>query len=124
MDPLRLLVVEDSRDLIQVWRTLFRMSTDYKVKYCLSGAAAKEIMESGFIPDVVLTDYYLGDTNGIDLIDWIKLKIPQVKFIMLTGNHEDEKISKCHQYGCFCLLHKPVKFQMIKRKIDDMRIER
>lgn len=114
---MRLLVVEDSEDLVQVWRTLFRIATNYKVKFCLSASAAKELVNSGFKPDVVLTDYYLGDSNGIDFISWSRQRI-DASYILITGSHEDERILKLQDEGAFVLLQKPVKFNLIKEVIE------
>ncbi|SMF00764.1 response regulator [Pseudobacteriovorax antillogorgiicola] len=118
MSSLKLLVVEDSHELVRIWRTLFRVSTDFKVKFCLSGSCAKETISAGYKPDVVLTDYYLGDTNGIALMEEIREARPSSKFIVITGNTEDERMLKMHRQGLFALLHKPVKFDLIKQNIE------
>lgn len=110
----KILFVEDSEDLLKVWLTLFSMNADFLVKGVGRGASALEMVEGGFCPDVLVTDYYLGDCNGVELISKLKPIAPKMKIIVITGNHEDEGLKKMASQGAISLLIKPVRFKQLK----------
>ena len=66
-----LMIVEDSEELVEVWKTLFRATTDYRIRCCHSGNAAREAIMEGYEPSLVVTDYYLGDSTGLELYDYM-----------------------------------------------------
>lgn len=118
VSSLKVMIIEDSEELVEVWRTLFRATTNYKLRCCLSGQAAREAIHGGFKPNLVITDYYLGDSTGVELFNELKVSLPDTKFVMVTGNHEDEEMLRLHQSGSFPLLLKPVKFDTLQKTIN------
>lgn len=113
----KILLVEDSEELLKVWVALFKTMPDYAVKAVSKGSTAIELFEDGFEPDILITDFYLGDCTGIDLIKRLKKYSPQLRSIVVTGNQEDETLKKWARESQIDLLIKPVKFKQLKEVI-------
>ena len=112
-----ILIIEDSKDLLDVWQALFKMTTSYEVVGCQSVAKARTVVASGFQPKVVLTDYYLGDGNGLDLIDEFKAVLPDAKFVMVTGKDLSSLKRPDLSDSDFCILQKPVNFTKLCERV-------
>ena len=85
---MKLILVEDNADLALTMRMLLELR-GYEVKCYLNGAEFLQHAASLEDEDVVITDYYLPDLNGIDLLRLAREKRPGVKAILLTGSRED-----------------------------------
>ena len=82
--PIRVLLVEDDPDLLDVIDTALRRETDINVVAKFSTGAA---FLDGFLKkeaDVVVMDIGLPDHSGIDLVAKAKPLKPQVQFLMCT----------------------------------------
>ena len=73
----------------------------------------------GYEPSLVVTDYYLGDSTGLELYDYMSKKLPATKFVMVTGNHEDEEMLRLQKDGQMSLLLKPVKFEVLRQAVSE-----
>ncbi|QKT03833.1 response regulator [Ectothiorhodospiraceae bacterium 2226] len=106
-----LLVVEDSDDLVAIWKILFR-EAGFKARYASTGRAAIALVEQGFRPDVVLTDYYLPDKTGLEVIEGIRAHA-DTQCLMITGNKDVAFAEAAKSHGVR-ILHKPAKFDEIE----------
>lgn len=112
-----LLVIEDSKDLIEAWAILFRASTDFNIRFCTSGQAALDVVSEGFNPDIILSDYYLGDTDGLNVVGKLRETSPHAKVIIVSGNNEQAAVLSSRKDGQFKFLAKPIKFDVLLRHI-------
>lgn len=64
-------------------------------------------------PDLVLMDISLPDLNGLEALQAIKARLPQIKVVMLTASEEDADILNAIKYGADGYLlksHSPEEF--------------
>lgn len=118
------LIVEDAPELLRIWSLLFKSFTNYVVRVSASVGGARSCIEEGFQPDVIVSDYFLGEGNGLDLIRFAKSRLPRVIPILVTGNDEDESVARSAQSGEFDLMVKPVKFPELHSVIISRLAER
>jgi CheY-like chemotaxis protein len=71
------------------------------------GAALAQLAKLGQSPDLIISDYHLGDgITGIAAIERVR-KTYQVPAILMTGDAAPERLREAHACG-HQLLHKPV----------------
>lgn len=113
------LLVEDDHSLARVWKTLFEM-LDYKISCYHTGLELLRQSHEVTAYDVLITDYYLPDINGVDLIRELREHAPQMPAIVLTGSHEEfirdavTKMPDCH------ILYKPLNMADIEQKLAEI----
>ncbi|WP_170006183.1 response regulator [Bacillus fonticola] len=61
--------------------------------------------------DLLLLDVYLPDELGVDLLQQIREKYPQVDIIMITAATDKKMVQKALQYGVLNYIIKPVKIE-------------
>lgn len=123
MEPVvqaKILLVEDAPELLTIWKTLFRSGARYQVRACQSGASALDAVRDGFHPDVLVTDFYLGDLTGLELIEEVRRISPRTKVIMATGNSDECALSVMEGIPAFRLFQKPVKFSELRTATEQL----
>ena len=113
-----LLVVEDSIELLTIWRSLFELTTSYVIKYCRTCAEAHSLINNGFRPELIITDYFLGDGNGLDILDQLTALDQEPHCLIVTGKSVDDKIFQNLDYQSCRFLQKPVKFEELKEAVE------
>ena len=63
--------------------------------------------------DVVITDYWLGWSDGLSVLQQVRERWPRVRVIMLTGNGGEEVVAGAFKYGLYQYLLKPYGFEDI-----------
>ena len=64
-------------------------------------------------PDVVLLDLELGDINGLELIDKVSSKIPDIKFIILTSHINEHVLNKAMKMGIYGYILKDINSEFL-----------
>ena len=82
----RILLIEDNQDVAETLQKFIERS-GMRTAWAPTGAMAIELKQS-FMPDVVLVDLGLPDTNGVDLIGWLARQ-HDCGIIVISG-HSDE----------------------------------
>jgi len=114
----KLLVVEDSEDLVNVWRILFSHA-GFSARFCTSGKAAVALVEEGYVPDVLITDYYLPDLTGLQVIHQVRDLSPHLRCLMVTGNSDDVFLRRLDAEGIEVIC-KPAKFDDLEARLSTM----
>jgi PAS domain S-box-containing protein len=57
--------------------------------------------------DVVITDYWLGWSDGLSILQRVRDRWPRTRVIMLTGNGGEEVVAGAFKYGLYQYLVKP-----------------
>lgn len=70
---------------------------------------------------VILTDIVMKDTNGLQLLDKVKVVKPQIKGIILSGYGEFEYAKEAVRLGVFYYLTKPVDFTELKKTFTEIK---
>lgn len=104
---LRLLIVEDDRDLLQINR--FSLEKEYDVATAENGLDGLEMLDL-FEPDFVLVDYNMPGMDGLEMVELMRRHphFHQTPALFLTGNEERQLPRKAHESGINLFLRKPI----------------
>ncbi len=109
----KILLIDDeapSREAL----VLLLKNADYDVRGAGSGKEAFELLtEDGC--DIVITDLFLPDIDGIDILKQVKSTSPAVEVILITGHASAETAVRAMKEGAFDYITKPL-------NIDEIRI--
>jgi two-component system response regulator YesN len=67
---------------------------------------------NGHAPDFVLTDLSMPGMDGLNLLDTIGERWPNIRGAIMTGNPQ-ERVARCEPH--FSVIHKPIQFGELKR---------
>ncbi len=101
----RILLVEDAALLAALTKEVLE-TEGFFVELAQDGSRALEILSSGFVPDLVLTDIRMPGMNGFELADEVARRSPEMKFIYVTGYADSSEQKKQELHGP--ILQKPV----------------
>ncbi len=107
---MRILVVDDSDDIIRSFR---KVLDSYTIVGAKSMRQAKEAFERFEDIYIAIIDVRLGEENGLDVLDHIKRKYPLTECIMISGYSTVDKAVKAIKKGAFDFLEKPISFQKL-----------
>ena len=127
-ETLKVLVVDDSRPMRSLINS-FLLGFGVKDTYEAADAneAFYEVKECN--PDIVITDWRMPPTDGIDLVRQIRMDLnspnPYLPIIMLTGFTELHRVKQAMDAGVTASLAKLISAQALYRRlctvIDDQR---
>lgn len=105
----RLLVVDDNEDMRQSMKRLLE-HLGYQVEIAANGARAIE-MQPRVAAQVLITDIFMPDTDGLETINQFKAAFPEVKIIAMSGGgaalREADYLSTASVAGADAVLRKP-----------------
>ena len=107
MNEPRILIVDDDPAICEMTYLMLK-SEGYRAKYALNATKAIEEV-SDFIPDLILVDWMMPQTDGIDLVRYLRdlQETAKIPIIMLTAkSSEDDKV-KALELGCDDYMTKP-----------------
>ena len=102
----RLLLVDDQQSILYFLRKTLA-NEGYDVMTADRGDVALEIVRQS-VPDVVLLDMKLPDTNGLDILRELRAQHPQVSVIMMTAFGDVQSSVEAMKLGAMDYLNKPV----------------
>ena len=106
-----LLVVDDSRtDRMIIQTRLRRAFPKAEILVADEPLRLKECLRRSNY-DVVITDYWLGWSDGLSVLQQVRERWPRARVIMLTGNGGEEVAASAFKYGLFHYLLKPDGFE-------------
>lgn len=117
-----ILVVEDDRVYARVVVN-WLVKNGLAARYVLSAAAAKEFIAAAEV-GVVLSDYYLQDGNGMELLEWLKAEGYRIPFLIMTGYGNIPGAVEAVKKGVTDYLPKPVQTEKVLELISGLLRER
>ncbi len=111
----RILVVDDDANLRESVRDNLELE-GYEVVEAGTGAEAMKSVVTGFF-DVILMDFNLPDSTGIDVIRQIRKVNTESEILMLTAHASLDTALKAIRESVYDFLVKPVDFEVLKRAI-------
>jgi CheY-like chemotaxis protein len=117
---MKVVLIEDNADLALTMRTLLELR-GYEVRCYLNGSEFLQQAGSLSDEDIVITDYYLPDLNGIDLLRRVRETHPGIKAILLTGSREDGIVRAARDIPACRLEFKPLDYESLDRGIREVR---
>ncbi len=119
-DALKVLVVEDNAELkIYIYNNLVGK---YEVRDASNGREALQVIESGWMPDMIVTDLMMPEMDGISLINHIRndFSTSHIPIVMITAKHEDDTHLKAMKYGADGYIAKPFTMELLLARIENM----
>ncbi|HXC59823.1 MAG TPA: response regulator [Steroidobacteraceae bacterium] len=117
MRPTKIVLVEDSLDLCQTWKELLSLD-GHEVKIYLDGRSLLQDPAAIHWCDVVITDYYLPDVNGVELVARIRGLRPQLPVILLSGMRDGSVIELVRKMPHAAYLPKPADVDELEATLD------
>ncbi|GAA0358245.1 hypothetical protein GCM10009092_23060 [Bowmanella denitrificans] len=107
-EPLRILVVDDVVDNIQLISDILRK--EYKVRAATSGETALKICSSDPLPDLILLDVMMPDMDGFEVCRRLKLNpfTQHIAIIFLTALDQTDDMLKGFELGAVDYITKPI----------------
>lgn len=113
-----ILVVEDDRIYARTTANwLIKKGMD--ARYVLSVDAAKEFL-STYKVDLVLSDFRLGDCNGVELLEWMKARGYRMPFLIMTGYGDIPGAVEAVKKGADNYLPKPIQTEKVLSVIREL----
>lgn len=114
-------IIEDNEDLGKCWAKMLSLRGYQHLVY-RNGEEALSDLENLKSCDIVFTDYYLPDINGIELGKRLREKI-DVPLVLLTGSREESLLDELDEIDNFTILHKPLRFKNLEERIKLLCVE-
>ncbi|MBZ9730635.1 response regulator [Salegentibacter sp. JZCK2] len=122
---MKVLIVDDERDVETLFRQKFRKeirSNDVELVFAFSGEEAMEILQQTDPPNVVyvFSDINMPGMTGLELLEKIKSRFPQIYVSMISAYSDNENYSKAKKSGAKEFFTKPIDFNSLKKEIKEM----
>lgn len=102
----KILVIDDDTDMCLLLKQ-FLSRNEYDVQTAHNGRTGLETLYA-FKPDLVMTDFRLGDVDGGELLVRIKEKFPKVPVIIITGYSDMRIATNMMRQGAYDYITKPL----------------
>ncbi|HID40312.1 MAG TPA: sigma-54-dependent Fis family transcriptional regulator [Calditrichaeota bacterium] len=112
----RIHVVDDEEEVRETLNNVLK-SLDYIPYTAASGAEALEILKKEPV-DVILSDLYMPEMDGIELLKRVKMQDSKVIFLMITAHPTIETAVEAIKKGAYDYLTKPFHIEEVRLKIN------
>ena len=122
---MKILVVDDEKDVEILFRQKFRKeikSRSLELVFAFSGQEALDILEKSKPPEVmyILSDINMPGMTGLELLDKVKARFPQIKISMISAYGDAENYNKAIDSGAKEFFTKPIDFNSLKAEINSL----
>lgn len=116
---MKILVLEDNKRLLNVIKSALEQES-YKVDCFYDGDDAFNALNNGY--SCFILDINVPNLDGISILEFIRLNHPNVPAIIISSNHDLEKIQKSYEIGCDDYLKKPFYILELVQKVKKLCI--
>lgn len=106
-----ILIVEDDRTYARTTANWLARN-GMEARYVLSAEAAKEFLGNNGV-GLVLSDFRLGDCNGVELLEWMRAHGYRMPFLVMTGYGDIPGAVEAVKKGADNYLPKPVQTEEV-----------
>lgn len=121
---MKILVVDDEKDVEMLFRQKFRreINNGLELVFAFSGQEALEILEKTTPPNVmyIFSDINMPGMTGLELLDQVKKRFPQIKVSMISAYGDKENYDKAIASGAKEFFTKPIDFNSLKKEIIEL----
>ncbi len=119
---MRILVVDDEKDVEVLFRQKFRKEVRNKsldLVFAFSGQEALDMLEKGDPPKVVyiFSDINMPGMTGLELLDKVKTRFPKIKVSMISAYGDKANYERAIESGAKEFFTKPIDFTSLKEEI-------
>jgi len=104
--PVKILIVDDNDLMRTLLRGILRSENCQVIGEAKNGTLALESIEKAK-PDIVFMDVMMPEMDGLEALQCIKGKYPEIIVIMITGNPSVENVQESIQGGATGFIIKP-----------------
>jgi len=126
----KILVVEDDVYMQSILKEF--LSATYEIEIRANGMDALAFMQSGNVPDLIISDLNTPKLSGLDLIEQVKVSdfFNSVPIIILSGDDSSEKRIRCLDSGADDFIVKPfnpaeleARIRVVLRRIGKLNLD-
>lgn len=115
-----LLLVDDEKEILDISSQLLE-KIGYTVFTAASGAQAIEILNlEGVEIDLVILDLVMPEMDGGMAFQRIRSIRPDVKVLLWSGYHSDQRVARLLESGCVGFIRKPINISLLSKKIAEV----
>ena len=112
---LKILLVDDEEDYVRTMAERLQMR-DLGSNVALNGEEALSVLEDD-LPDVMVLDLKMPGIGGLEVLEAVKSRYPDVQVIILTGHGSEKDEAIALRLGAFAYLKKPVDIQDLMAEV-------
>jgi DNA-binding NtrC family response regulator len=116
MEQINVLVVDDEQDVLHTLESMLQ-ELNFNPIIANSGDKALDIIENNKI-DVVLSDIYMPETDGFELLKNVRTLDKEIVFLMITGKPTIETAVQSIREGAYDYITKPFDMEDLRIKIN------
>lgn len=122
---MKILFVDDEQDVEALFRQKFRKeirSGEIELAFAFSGKQALDILGEDNPPKFVyvFSDINMPGMSGLELLEEIKSRFPQIQVSMISAYGDSENYDKAMNSGAKEFFTKPVDFDSLKKEISEL----
>jgi DNA-binding response OmpR family regulator len=121
MEGLKVLLVDDELDFVSTLAERLEIR-NIEVSYTTDGAEALHRVKLE-PPDIVVLDVMMPGLGGLEVMQEIKRRHPEIKVILLTGRGATENGVSGMNLGAFDFLMKPIRLDDLLKKLEEAATE-
>ena len=114
--PLNILLVDDETEVTELLSYALRKE-DYNIKTASSGHEALALFDEAPV-DLLITDIKMPQMDGLELIDKIRIKKPNILIIVISAHSDIDIAVQAMKNGAIDFIHKPINHTVLKMAID------
>ena len=115
----KILYVEDDPDLCEAIVQILAMWGHEAVYFIRARELLKHLGTAGAEDfDLLITDYYVPDINGVDLIKLLRVSRPHLPAILLTGSREPSVLKAASRIEDCEVMYKPLDMDQLLARIE------
>lgn len=119
-------VVDDEIDICNMLKSVLEDTADWEVHTFQSAIEVLKYLDKKQ-PDVIISDYYMPEMNGLELLAELNQQIPETEFIMITGYGDQETAIAAMEAGAYDYLKKPLNLKelqlVLERAVKSKKME-
>lgn len=116
MKKKKILVVDDEQDVRETLESVLA-KLEYEPIVAASGKEALDLMKKNKI-DIILSDLYMPEMDGIELLKRVKTENRNIVFLMITAHPTIETAVDAIKKGAYDYLTKPFHIDEVKMKLN------
>jgi CheY-like chemotaxis protein len=116
--PLTVLLIDGEAEGLAALCT-YLSQLGWTVRGVESGVQAELALANGYVPDVLVIDYRLRGETDLDVIERVRLRLPGVPAVIVTGETAPERFADLSR-AAERVLHKPLSGDVLARTLQEV----
>ncbi|MBU3014550.1 response regulator transcription factor [Poseidonibacter lekithochrous] len=111
---MKILILEDNERLLNVMKMALEKES-YSVDTFIDGDEALNVLDNGY--NCFILDINVPHIDGISLLELLRINHKETPVIIISSNHDLEKIQKSYELGCSDYIKKPFYILELVQKV-------